>query len=237
MKRFTPIFVVLLLIGIVQTSQAQFQAGAFLGFKSYSLNTAITQTSNGQTSTGNAYDAGGTAFEFGGFGGYTPISGVYNLDLQFGVSYSSIGFLENYYNSANGSGKFSADGYGGSSSHNIEFDILGLNRISIPGFKLIQPYAGLGLALDIVSTSDMKYGPPGSTASGSITGKGELKLGLVIAYGAVLHVTPILSPYIQFRDLIPFGSETQVTNDSKYTLVFKDVPSYFSLTAGVRFDF
>ena len=106
----------------------------------------------------------------------------------------------------------------------------------MPAFNLLEPYAGAGLSFDIMSTSDLGYGPPGSSSSGTVTGKGQFKLGLIIAYGVILHVTPILSPYIQLKHLIPFGSETQLTDDPRWTVIVKDVPSYFSLNAGVRFD-
>jgi hypothetical protein len=237
MRRWIIFCLAILIVLLYQNTSAQLQAGAFLGFKSYSLKSVGTLTENGAIQTTPSADAGGTVFEFGGFGGYTPVSaGIYHLDLQLQASYSSIGFYERSYNSTYNSGQFSADGWSGATTSNIEIEVLGLNRISFPAFKLIEPYAGAGLSFDIMSTSDLGYGPPYANTSGTVAGKGQFKMGLVIAYGVIFNVAPFLSPYIQLRHLIPFGSETQLTNDPRWIVIIKDVPSYFSLTAGVRFD-
>jgi hypothetical protein len=237
MKRSTLFGVVILSILFCQFSIAQFNAGAFLGFKSYGLKGAGSTTQNGQRSVSPIADAGGTVFSFGGFGGYTAIKGgMYNLDLQLAASYASIGFLERGFNSINGAGSFAANGLSGGKTSAFEFDILGLNRFTFHGLKILEPYAGLGMSFNIYSTSDL-VSAPANYQSVTVTGNSEFKIGLIIAYGAILKITPGISPYIQFTHLLPFGSETQVTNDVKYTTIINDVPGYFSLTAGVRFDF
>jgi hypothetical protein len=221
MKRYTIFCVFTLLILLCQNSSAQIQAGAFIGFKSIGLkNTAPPPTTDG----------GGTVFDFGGFGGYTVFgSGIYNLDLQASLSYSSIGFVERGYNSAYGAGKFSTNGYSGGTTSIIEVAILGLNRLSIPSMKVVEPYAGAGLSFNLLSTGDITY------QGGSVKGNSQLKLGLVIAYGAILHVTPLVTPFIQLKHLIPFGSETRLTDDPNGQITVNDVPGYFALSAGVRF--
>jgi hypothetical protein len=231
MKKLCAIFILALFVGLVQISQAQIHAGGFIGFKSYGLKAAGSATQNGQRSTTPIADGGGTVFEFGGFGGYTPLSmGVYNLDVQLTASYSSIGFFERGYNSVYGAGKYAADGISGGTTSVMEFDILGLNRLSFPALNIIEPYAGVGMSFNLYSTGDL------TVPNGSIKGNSQFKIGLVIAYGAILHVTPVITPYLQLKHMIPFGSETQLTNDVSYTAVVNDVPGYFALTAGVRFS-
>jgi hypothetical protein len=237
MKRFTVMGMVVLSVVLFQISFAQIHAGGFLGFKSYGLKGVGSSTSNGQRTLTPLADAGGTVFDFGGFGGYTAVNiGMYHLDLQFIASFASIGFFERGYNSINGAGSFTANSLTGAKSSMIEFDILGLNRFSFSGLKILEPYAGLGLAFNIMSTSGLTQSLP-NTPVATYSGNSELKSGLIIAYGAILKVIPAFSPYLQFSHLIPFGSETQFTNDVKYTSIINDAPGYFSITAGVRFDF
>jgi hypothetical protein len=231
MKRYTTFCVFILLVFLCQNSFAQIHAGAFLGFKSYSLNAVTTLkgawVSNGST-TSPATDAGGTVFNFGGTAGYTSFtSGIYSLDLDLLASFSSISFFQRGYDKSNGTGAFAAAGLSGGTTSVFAFDLMGINRLTIPTFKLIEPYAGLGLGFNIYSTGDITV--QGQTAKGS----SSMKLGMIIVYGANLHVTPLLTPYIRFSHLIPFGNETQLTDDPNLTVVVKDVPGYFGLTAGV----
>lgn len=222
MNRCITFCVVILLVFLCQNSFAQIHAGAFLGFKSIGLK---------NTSPLPVTDGSGTVFDFGAFGGYTAINaGMYNLDLQATVSYASIGFVERGYNSVNGSGKFAANGLTGGTTSIIEVTFLGLNRLSIPSIKLVEPYAGAGLSLDLLSTSDIAF------QGGSAKGNSQLKLGLVIAYGALFHVIPGVTPFIQLKHLIPFGSETRLTDDPNNQVTVNDVPGYFALNVGARFS-
>ncbi|MGD0337992.1 MAG: hypothetical protein ABSB78_04325 [Bacteroidota bacterium] len=236
MKQSMTICILMLTVFFLQISQAQFQAGAFLGFKSYGLKAAGTVTSGGNRQVTPVQDAGGTVFNFGGFGGYTAISeGVYNLDLQLKASYSSIGFLERGYNNIAGAGQFAAQGASGAGTSIFEFDLLGLNRFTFRKFKIIEPYAGIGMSFNIYSTSDLTVSPQGQQSI-TRTGNSEFKLGLIITYGTLIRVSPGIAPYIQFSHLLGFGSTTQLTNDTQYTYIVNDVPGYFALSAGIRFD-
>jgi hypothetical protein len=117
-----------------------------------------------------------------------------------------------------------------------------IHRLNFPKFHLLSPYAGLGLGLNIMSTKDITSGPP--NINGTLTGNGEFKIGLLVFYGTLIRISDVVEPYIQFKHLIPFGSETQFTQDAqvaggatdKEAFSIQDVPSYFNMTAGVRIN-
>jgi opacity protein-like surface antigen len=228
---------------------AQFYIGPHVGFKASGLKGALKQTENGQVITGSVADAGKTGFNVGIAVGYqilppTVLDGWYKLDLNVDVSYSSFGYLEEGFNSVVGSGKFSASGLDGGTTTVFSIDLMPIHRLSFPNFKLLSPYAGLGLGLNIMSTSDIEVNPP--SQRGTVTGKGDFKLGLLIFYGVVFQISDNIKPFFQFKHLVPFGSETEFTSTyqsaqggGSFNEIFsiQDVPGYFNLTAGVRFSF
>jgi hypothetical protein len=113
-----------------------------------------------------------------------------------------------------------------------------VHLFNIPGFSLISPYGGVGLGLNYFSTADISIGPPSSAQVINVTGTSQFKIGLLIFYGATLNLTGIVRPYLQFKHYVPFGSEFQFTEDTQNgSVVMKDVPGYFNLSAGVKLSF
>ena len=224
-----------------ERATAQFYLEGNIGFKSFGLKGATTAAAGGRIQQLGIFDAGKTGFTFGagaGYGLFKIPSGIYQLDMQIDVCFSSVSFAESGYNYANGPGAFSADGLSGGSTTCLAFDLMPVHRINIPGFTLISPYAGLGLGLNYYSTSDISIGPPSSSTTTAIAGAGQFKVGLVIFYGADFNLTPVLHPFIQFKHSVPFGSEFQFTDDAKNgSMVIKDVPGYFNLAAGIKLSF
>jgi hypothetical protein len=230
-------------------AQAQMYTGAFLGFKSSGLKGVIKLAQVGGTTPFTVVDAGKTGFNFGVCVGYqifpsTVAGGWYKLDLNLDASFTSIAHFEAGYNASQiGSGSFAADGLSGGSTTIIALDIMPIHRLNIPKFHLLSPYAGLGLGLNIMSTKDITVSPP--SGNGTLTGNGEMKIGLLIFYGTLIRISDVVQPYIQFKHLLPFGSETQFTQDyqatgggtNKVAFSIQDVPSYFNVTAGVRINF
>jgi hypothetical protein len=246
-------FVAVLVLGVwLQAANAQFYLNPNLGIRVSGLKGVFKLTTQGGgTQTGNVADAGKTGFTFGVGGGYQVFpknfaGGYYKLDVAFEASYTSLGYLEAGYNSQFGAGKFSADGLSGGSTMIIGMDIMPIHRLTIPSFKLLSPYAGLGFSLNLMNTKDVTVGPP--SPNGVLTGNGDFKLGLLVFYGCVLQATDMIAPYIQFKHMIPFGSDTQFTQSFQgtggqaggtqtYAVSIQDVPGFFSLTAGVRITF
>jgi hypothetical protein len=238
-------FVAVLVLGVwLQAANAQFYFGPDLGFKVSGLKGVFKLTTQQGTQTGNVVDAGKTGFIFGVGAGYQVFpknfaSGYYKLDLNLDISYTSLGYFEAAYNSQNGAGKFSADGLGGGSTTIFTFDIMPIHRLTLPSFKLLSPYIGLGLSLNMMSTKDVTF------SNGVLTGNGDFKAGLLFYYGCVLQASNLIAPYIQFKHMLPFGSDTQLTQSLQvtgqgggttgYAFSVADVPGFFSITAGVRF--
>jgi hypothetical protein len=240
-------FVAVLLLGVwLQVANAQFYGGPDLGFKVSGLKGALKLTTQQGQATGNVVDAGKTGFTFGLSTGYQVFpknfaSGYYKLDLNLDLSYTSLGYFEAAYNSQFGAGKFTADGLSGGSTTIFTFDIMPIHRLTFPKFKLLSPYAGIGVSLNMMSTKDVEF------KNGVLTGNGDFKAGLIVFYGCVLQATDLIAPYLQFKHMIPFGSETQFTQSLRvtgqgggtqgYAYSVADVPGFFSITAGVRFNF
>ena len=234
-----------------ESGMAQPYAGAFFGFKSSGLEGVLKLTTQAGTATGNVVDAGSSSVTFGFSGGYQifPKSftdGWYKLDLNLDASYAWYSYFENGYDKQNGSGKFGADGLSGGTTSIISLDIMPMHRLNFPKFKLLSPFIGLGLGLNIMTTSDITVGPP--SPNGTLTGVGDFQVGLLIFYGTLVRFNDVWQPYIQFKHMIPFGSETQFTESfqgtggqgggtTKYSFFIQDVPGFFSITAGVRFNF
>ena len=226
---------------------AQFYLGPYIGIKSSGLKGAIKLVQNGQVSTGNVADAGSTGLSAGVTVGYQVLppdvlNGWYKLDLDIDASYSSFSYLENGWNSVAGAGNFSADGLSGGTTTIFSIDIMPIHRLNFPSFQLLSPFVGLGLGLNIMSTSDVTVGPP--SQNGTITGVGDFKIGLLVFYGTVIRASHLIQPFIMFKHYIPFGSETQFTDSfqssqgggsESYQVSIQDVPGYFNLVAGVRF--
>jgi hypothetical protein len=222
---------------------AQFYIGAFGGFKASGLKGTIKLTSGGQTQIGSVADAGNTGFNTGITTGYQVIpydvtGGLYKLDLNLDVSWSLFNYFEEGWNNVNGSGNFNAQGASGGSTNVFSFDVMPLHRFNFSDFVL-SPFAGLGLSVNLLSTSDISV--PGAT----ITGMSETKIGLLLFYGTLFNLSSIGKPYVQFKHLIPFGSETQFTESvqaaqgggtQSQAYYISDVPGYFNITAGMRFN-
>ena len=239
---------IIMLIFIVNEAYAQFYIGPYVGFKSSGLKGAYQLTENGQTQVGNVADGGSTGFNAGLAVGYQVIppdvaGGLYKLDIGLDISWAKFNYLENGFNSINGAGKYSADGLSGGSTNMFSIDIMPINRFKIRNF-ILSPYAGLGLGINLLLSSDVTTGPP--SATGTITSKSNTQIGLIIFYGTLFNVTDNIKPFIQFQHLIPFGSQTQLTQEfqgtqgngsESYAISINDVPGYFDLVAGVRFSF
>ena len=245
------LFVLVLSVFTCGAAVAQPFGGAFLGFKASGLEGVMKLTTQAGTQTGNVVDAGSTGFTFGITGGYQIFpkdfaDGWYKLDLTLDASFTSIAYFEEGYNKQFGAGAFAANGLSGGSTTIIALDIMPINRLTFPKFKLLSPYIGIGLGLNIMSTGDITTGPP--SANGTLEGVGEFKIGLLIFYGCLVHLSDLIQPYLQFKHMIPFGDETQFTDNfqatggtgggnQKYAFYIQDVPGYFAMTAGVRFTF
>jgi hypothetical protein len=233
------------------SAQPFFYGGAFFGFKSSGLKGVFKLTTQAGTGTGNVVDGGATSFTFGLSGGYQVFpkgfaGGWYKLDLNLDLSYSWYPYLENAYNAQVGSGSFAARGLSGGTTKIISIDIMPLHRVEFSKFKLLSPYLGVGLGMNIMSTGDVTVSPP--SGNGTLTGVGDFKLGLLIFYGTLFRFVDFMEPYLQFKHMIPFGSETQFTEEyqatggqgggsTKYAMSIQDVPGFFSITAGVRIKF
>ena len=240
--------VVSLLLVLVSFGSAQIFFGGHVGFKSYGLKGAYKTTTSGGVNVGTVADAGKTGFTVGIEGGYQIFpenfaGGWYKLDLGLEADYASVAFLEAGYNSQNGAGKFAADGITGGSTTIFSFDIMPVHRLTIPKFTLLSPYAGLGLSINFMSTKDLAVDNQAQNLHGTLTGNSETKMGLLVFYGVNLQASEIIHPYIQFKHMIPFGSETQFTQSfqptggggaSNVVISVQDVPGYFGITAGVR---
>ena len=201
------------------------------------------------TQTGNVADAGKTGIDVGICVGYQVLNpsprSWYKLDLNLDVSYTSLNYLEAGYNSSVGAGSFSANGLSGGSTNIISFDIMPIHRLNIPSLRLVSPFVGIGVGLNYMMTKDLVTVPP-KNQDGTATGKNDFKIGLAVFYGVVLQVTDLIQPYLQFKHLVPFGTDTEFTTDwnsnkgggsQKAIFSIADVPGYFSLTAGCRFSF
>ena len=218
----------------VATATAQFYVAPNIGFKSFGLNGATTSNVGGTINQLGVFDAGKSSFHFGAGVGYTVLpAGVYNLDVGLDFGYSSAGFVEEGNNSRFGAGSFAAGGYSGATTTDLSFDLKSIHRINIPGFDLISPFAGVGMAFNMFSTSDMTIGAPTATPPVTVTGTSQFKIGLAISYGASVKIG-MLSPFIQLKHYVPFSSEFQFTDSPNGTVVIQDSPGYFSLSAGVR---
>ncbi len=233
---------IIILVFCTNIVQAQFYVGPYVGFKSFGLKGASYISVNGQNSATTNTDASKTAFNFGLSAGVQVFpnnfaGGWYKLDVGLDASYSSIPFFETSYNYINGSGRYSADGFSEGGTTNLSFDIMPIHRLNIPNFQLLSPFAGVGLGMNLFTTSDLTYSQANAQAQ-NVKGNSEFKLGLLIFYGTVLRASDMIQPYIIFRHYAPFGSESQFTNDSQNGNIFiKDVPGYFSIAGGARFVF
>jgi hypothetical protein len=232
----------------VEIASAQAYFGGFIGFNSSGLKGVYKLTQQGGSQTGNVSDGGSTSFTFGLNGGYQVFppnfaGGWYKLDVNLDVSYQVFSYLENGFNSNFGAGSFSADGLSGGKTSIIAIDIMPIHRLTIPHFKLLSPYIGIGVGLDILSTHDVTVTPP--SANGTLTGNGDFKMGLLVFYGVIIRASDMIQPYLQFKHMVPFGSETQFTQSfqasggqaggsQNYQVSIQDVPGHFCLTGGVR---
>jgi hypothetical protein len=245
MRRLLTIFSVLAFA--VTTTNAQFYVGPYIGFKASGLKGAVKLSTGGAVQTGNVADGGSTGFNAGIATGYQVLpssiaGGLYKLDINLDISWASFNYFENSYNSAIGSGKFSANGLSGGKTNVFAFDIMPIHRFNFKNF-ILSPYAGLGFGINLLMTSDVTVGPPSGT--GTLTSVSGLKMGLLVFYGTLFNVSNLIKPYIQFKHIIPFGSETQFTDSyqaaqgggsGSWAYYVADVPGYFNLVGGVRFE-
>jgi hypothetical protein len=249
--RTTIAALVILSFVVFESVIAQPYAGAFFGFKSSGLEGVIKVTTQAGTSTGNVVDAGSSSVTFGLSGGYQVFpkdfaGGWYKLDINLDASYAYYTYFEDGYDKQLGEGKFAANGLSGGTTKIISLDIMPIHRLTFPKFKLLSPYLGLGLGLNIMSTGDVTVSPP--SGNGTLGGVGDFKVGLLIFYGVLVRFNDFWQPYLQFKHMVPFGSETQFTDSyqasggagggtSNVAYYIQDVPGFFSITAGVRFNF
>lgn len=239
MKTYALLHLLVLSLLIVFPLQAQFYFGPMAGFKAYELSGAGQSVRDGDASTWNNFDGGKTVAAFGADIGYQAMpasdgSVQYLLDLNADLMYSSVGFLEQGYNNAAGYDMWSKDIRSGGATTNFAFEILPLHRLQFSEFKILSPYAGLGLGLNYFSTSDVITIEDPPTVTG---GHSEFKMGIVLGYGTLVCLSDNIQPFIQFKHYFPFGNSTQLLNDSHATLTVNDVPRFFCITGGIRFNF
>ncbi|MDP4116366.1 MAG: hypothetical protein Q8903_09540 [Bacteroidota bacterium] len=243
MKSSKLLFIVLL-FAFTGYLNAQFYLGPHVGFKASGLKGTMKQTANGNVAVGNVGDASTTGFNVGICTGYgIPIHSIYQLDINLDFSYSSFNYFEEGYNSSVGSGKFAANGLSDGGTTVISFDIMPIHRFSFPGFKLLSPFAGVGMGLNLMMTSDTKVSQNGQSAT--LSGTSEMKIGILVFYGTLFRISDNIAPYIQFKHFIPFGSETKFTEtyqaagaaSQNVVLSMTDVPGYFNISVGCRFSF
>lgn len=252
MKRSLLIFSISIFVIFFSFSDvfAQFYVGPYIGFVTSGLKGEGREAINGNIQNSNTIsDGGSNSFTAGVTVGYQVIpseitGGLYKLDLNLDASWASFSYFENGYNSANGAGSFSNDGLSGGGTTVISLDIMPIHRFHFKNF-ILSPFAGIGLGIDIMSTSDLTLGPP-STEFGTITGNSETKFGLLFFYGTLFNVSENFQPFIQFKHFVPFGSETTFTQSVQLSngggsgnlaYSIEDVPGYFTISAGVRFSF
>jgi len=237
------LFVLLFCFLLSGVASAQFYIGPNFGFKAFGLKGATTIAQGGQITQLGNFDAGKTVMTVGICTGVQVLprdvaGGWYKLDLNLDVNYSSIGFAEKGYEYVNGTGSWSANGFSGGTTTNLAFDVMPIHRLNIPKFQLLSPFVGLGFGVNLFMTSDVSQTIQNNPQAFSIKGNSEMKMGLLVFYGTVLRASDLIQPYIQFKHYIPFGSETQLTSDAQNgNLIMKDVPGYFNISGGVRFNF
>lgn len=237
-----------MLLFTTSVMQAQFYIGAFGGFKASGLKGAIKISEGGQVSVGSVADASSSGFAAGITTGYQVIpydvtGGLYKLDINLDASWSNFSYLEEGWNSIYGAGQYTANGLSDGSTNVLSFDIMPIHRFNFSNF-ILSPFAGLGLGINLISTSDVTTGPPSVT--GTLTGASGTNIGLLFFYGTLFNLSDVIKPFIQFKHMIPFGDETQLTEtlqsaqgggSSSYAVYISDVPGYFNINAGVRFVF
>ncbi len=252
MKKFLFLLSIILISSTV--IHAQFYIGPFVGFKASGLTGAWKGQQNGFFGGGNQIaDASSTGLNAGFTAGYQVIppdvaGGLYKLDLDLDVSWSSFSYYENAYNSMNGTGSFVGQGFTGGGTNVFSFDIMPINRFHFNNF-ILSPFVGIGFGINLLLNSDVTAGAGNIGFGGTQTysGSSDLKMGLLIFYGTLFNVSSVVKPFIQFKHLIPFGSETELTAGSLADNNFgfggvqnnsqsiADVPGYFNMVAGVRF--
>ncbi len=232
---------VLVLLTLSIPAHSQFYIGPHIGFKSSGLEGATTERSQGQTGNLGVWDAGNTGFNVGLTTGFQvlPQNSLYLLDINLDVSWSMLSFLENGYNSSQGPGSFSAQGFNGGKTHAITFDLMPMHRFNFNGF-LLSPYAGVGASFNLYLNRNFDQ----TSEQGSINfnTSNEFKVGLLVFYGTTFQVNSLIQPFIQLKHMIGFGDSMEFTESitgsqgsQNYALSISDVPNFFSITAGVRF--
>lgn len=236
------VIILFMIVFATSAADAQFYMGAFGGFKASGLKGTLKQVSAGQTQVGSVADAGAVGFNAGITTGYQVIpydatGGLYKLDINLDASWSMFNYFEEGWNNINGAGNFSAQGASGGKTNVFSFDVMPIHRFNFSNF-ILSPFVGLGFSVNLLMTSDITV--PGATLSGV----SETQMGLSIFYGTLFNLSGVVKPYIQFKHLIPFGSDTQFTESIQSTqgggtqslgYYISDVPGYFNIVAGVRF--
>lgn len=246
MKRLISILTILIISSVAV--KAQFYVGPFVGFKASGLKGTDRIVQNGNSAPQGVADASSTGFSAGITAGYQVIptkvtGGLYKLDLNLDVSWSSFSYFENGFNSLHGAGSFTGNGFSGGGTNMFSFDVMPMNRFNFNNF-ILSPFVGLGVGVNLLLNSDVVR-QSRQAGNYTLSGTSEVKIGLLVFYGTVFNISSLIKPYIQFKHLIPFGSESQVFDGAQiqgggsvnYSEFISDVPGYFSLTAGVRFCF
>ena len=237
------IFFVLLSVSLFSTMlQAQFYIGPYYGLKEFGLKGGAYKVLNGQKEGQVSTDASKDVDNVGFSIGYQVIpAGAlgdwYKLDVGIDASYSSVPFFERAWDYVNGSGSFAGLGMRNGTTRNYSFDLMPIHRLNIPTFQFLSPFAGVGLGINLFNTSDItvpKHGAQPETWKGN----NQVKLGVIVFYGALIRASDLIKPYVMLKHYIPFGNETQLTSDEQLgNVIIEDVPGYFSIVAGVRVNF
>lgn len=238
------ILILLLCFSSAASLNAQFYLGPHFGFKSSGLEGPSKTSINNRITVGSIVDAGSTNFTAGltlGFQVIPPSAGsLYKLDINIDASWANFSYLENGWNNLFGEGAFTRNGESGGSTNVISLDLMPIHRFNFSNF-ILSPYLGAGFGLNIMLTSD--YTDP--TRGATTTGNSEIKMGLLIFYGTLFNASRLIKPFIQFKHFIPFGDETKFTETlstgqgtvNNFVMSVMDDPGYFSITAGIRFNF
>ena len=81
-------------------------------------------------------------------------------------------------------------------------DLVPIHRLTIPSFRYLEPFAGLGLSFNYWRTADLEAPLQGGGTT-SVTGHSGLKLGLMFAWGTNIPINNHFVPFIEMKHCCP----------------------------------
>lgn len=235
MKKGRVVTVIGTMLCIVLRANSQVYLIPNAGLKLYQLKGETTVFSSTTITQVGVVDYRTTAFQFGAdLGGAVLKAGPYGLDLTFGFEWSRSNFVEEGYDSMYGSDSYVKNGSSGGATTNVSLALTSVHRIDIPGFDLLSPFVGAGIALDFFSTNDVQLGSPSNTPT-PLKGANELLAGLIVSCGTTMRMVPF-TPQVQLKYYTPFSRKIQLTKSPNASLTVNDRPDYLVIAVGLRFD-